>query len=39
MEEYFIYTIVLLALFYIYKKTFGKNSACGCSGDSKCNKK
>ena len=39
MEEYGIYAIVLLALFYLYKKTFGKNAGCGCSGNSKCNKK
>jgi hypothetical protein len=39
MEEYGIYAIVLLALFYMYKKTFGKNSGCGCSGESKCSKK
>ena len=29
MEDYFIYAIVLLALFFILKKTFGK-SGCGC---------
>ena len=39
MEDYIIYAIVLAALFFIYKKTFGKNAGCGCSGESKCNKK
>lgn len=39
MEDYVIYTMVLLALFFMYKKTFGKNSGCGCSGESKCSKK
>ncbi len=39
MEDYVIYTMVLLVLFFMYKKTFGKNSGCGCSGESKCSKK
>ncbi|MDX9900818.1 MAG: FeoB-associated Cys-rich membrane protein [Aliarcobacter sp.] len=39
MEDYFIYAIVLLAAFYLIKKTFGKNSGCGCSWESKCSKK
>jgi hypothetical protein len=41
MEDYFIYVIVLLAFFFIFKKTFGKNSGCGCSGKEKgsCSKK
>ena len=33
MEDYFIYAIVLLALFFFYKKHLGKNGCgCGCSG-------
>lgn len=39
MEDYIIYGIVLVSLFFIYKKTFGKNAGCGCSSESKCNKK
>ena len=35
MEDYFIYAIVLLALFFILKKTFGK-SGCGCGSEGKC---
>jgi hypothetical protein len=38
MEDYFIYAIVLVALFFILKKTFGK-SGCGCGGDEKCSSK
>lgn len=36
MEDYFIYAIVLLALFFILKKTFGKS---GCGGEGKCSSK
>ena len=39
MEDYIIYTVVFLAAFFILKKTFKKNGACGCSGESKCSKK
>jgi hypothetical protein len=39
MEDFFIYVIVLGALFFILKKTFGKNAACGCGGKEKCAKK
>jgi hypothetical protein len=39
MEDYFIYIIVILALFFIFQKTFGKNSDCGCGGKGKCSKK
>lgn len=39
MEDYFIYAIVFLALFFILKKTFGKDAGCGCSGKGKCSKK
>ncbi|QKF67643.1 hypothetical protein AVENP_2113 [Arcobacter venerupis] len=39
MEDYIIYGIVILAVFFLYKKTFGKNAGCGCSGKSKCSKK
>ena len=38
MEDYFIYAIVLLALFFILKNTFGK-SGCGCGGEGKCSSK
>ena len=38
MEDYFIYVIVLLALFFILKKNFGK-SACGCGKEGKCSSK
>jgi hypothetical protein len=39
MEDYFIYTIVIIATVFILKKTFGKEGGCGCSGKSKCSKK
>ena len=39
MEDYFLYAIFLLAFFYLIKNTFGKNSGCGCSWESKCSKK
>jgi hypothetical protein len=39
MEDYIIYGIVLVSMFFIFKKTFGKNSGCGCSNKGSCSKK
>jgi len=39
MEDYIIYAIVIVAGIFIFKKLFGKDSGCGCSGKSKCSKK
>lgn len=39
MEDYFIYAIVLVSLFFIIRKTFGKNADCGCGGKGTCPKK
>ncbi|WP_419764497.1 MAG: FeoB-associated Cys-rich membrane protein [Arcobacter sp.] len=39
MEKIIIYSIVLLATFFILKKIFKKGGGCGCSDEENCSKK
>ncbi len=39
MEDYLVYGIVIVAIYFMIKKLLNKNSGCGCGGSNNCSKK